>query len=79
MACDDHALAQVGEALRTKSAESADKASFINDLCREWDPNRDGNISKMEFRTNIRALLADSTLETNKIDNLFNSLDTDHR
>ena len=24
---------------------------------RDWDPNRDGSISKMEWRTNIKTLL----------------------
>ena len=69
----------VGEALRRKTAEYTGKASMIHDLVRDWDPNRDGHISKMEFRTNIRSLLSDSSVETSKIDELFSSLDGDRR
>ena len=35
---------QVGAALKEKYDLAADKASFISNLVREWDPNRDGNI-----------------------------------
>ena len=70
--------AQVGQALKAKLATCANKATFLQDLMREWDPNRDGAISKMEFRTNVRNLLGpgSASLEAGAIDALFASLDT---
>ena len=42
---------RVGEMLAEKSAKYADKpAAFLADLMRDWDPNRDGSITKMEVR-----------------------------
>jgi Ca2+-binding EF-hand superfamily protein len=43
---------------------------------REWDPNGDGKISKMEFRQDIRKLLGMET-DVREIDALFESLDAD--
>ena len=43
--------ARVGEALFVNCISSDDKAKAIHNLMREWDSNRDGNISRMEFRT----------------------------
>lgn len=71
--------AQVGEAFRQRLKNHSDpRTSFIDTLIREWDPNRDGQISRMEFRTNIRTLLGDSNIDTGEIDKLFASLDLDN-
>jgi len=65
--------------LAEKSAKYADKpAAFLADLMRDWDPNRDGSITKMEFRHNIKKLLPnDKRLDTKEIDTLFDALDED--
>lgn len=47
----------------------------ISDLMREWDPNADGEISRMEFRQNLRKLLDEPV--ASEIDALFISLDID--
>ena len=51
---------QLGSALiaRKGSSSSATGKAFIEELLREWDPNRDGVISRMEFRNNVKALLS---------------------
>ena len=42
------------------------------------DPNRDGTVSKMEFRSNVRSLLGDTVkVDVKGIDALFESLDVD--
>lgn len=50
--------------------------SFIEHLMREWDPNRDGFISKMEFRQDIRSLV--SNAQVKDVDDLFERIDVDH-
>ena len=43
---------QLGDVIGAKSA--ADKTGNLADnLMREWDPNRDGTITKMEFGGNV--------------------------
>ena len=39
--------ASVGAALKAKRVAFKDEATFLAALVREWDPNRDGNVSKM--------------------------------
>ena len=41
-----------------------------------WDPNRDGTITKMEFRGNIRKLVPDK-VDVKDIDKLFDRFDAD--
>ena len=66
---------QLGDMVGAKSA--ADKTgNFVDNLMREWDPNRDGTITKMEFRGNVRKMLPKA--DTKEIDDLFNQLDDDH-
>lgn len=50
----------VGAALEGRFVErkSTDRPGFYDLLIKEWDPNRDGFVSKMEFRTNVRASVA---------------------
>ena len=40
----------LGEALELRGSKSADKTRFATEIMMEWDPNRDGEISKMEVR-----------------------------
>ena len=48
-ACEDTSISlQLAEALRGKDALPVDE------LMRVWDPNKDGSISKLEFRVNVR-------------------------
>ena len=42
-------MVKVGEKLAERSAQNPDKEKFVIELMREWDPNRDGTITKMEF------------------------------
>jgi len=51
--------------------------SFIADIAREWDTSRDGSVSKMEFRQNIRKLLEDKNADAKEMDRLFDQLDAD--
>ena len=65
---------QLGDVIGAKSA--ADKTgNFVDNLMREWDPNRDGTITKMEFRGNVRKMLPKA--DTKEIDALFEQLDDD--
>jgi len=68
---------QVGEALQARAAKAKDEFTFVSDLAREWDPNRDGAISKMEFRAAVRKLLDGRQLDVKEIDSLFNDIDLD--
>ena len=70
-------MVKVGEKLAERSAQNADKEKFIVDLMREWDPNRDGTITKMEFRQNLRAMLPDDKPDVKECDKLFDMLDAD--
>ena len=66
----------VGEALLAKSSQDIDKTKFITELMKQWDPNRDGTITKMEFRGNIRKLVPDK-VDVKDIDKLFDRFDAD--
>ena len=68
--------AQLGELLHAQSAQAKDKSKFIADLMRDWDPNRDGTITKMEFRANVRKLVPEK-VDVKEVDNLFETLDVD--
>jgi len=68
---------QVGQALQARAAKAKDEFTFVSDLAREWDPNRDGAISKMEFRAAVRKLLDGRQLDVKEIDRLFNDIDSD--
>ena len=39
----------MGEQLKARSAATGNKNKFLMDLVREWDPNRDGTISKVRL------------------------------
>jgi Ca2+-binding EF-hand superfamily protein len=76
--------ALVGEALRKKMNKedlgrkgtmAHDRSKFVADLVLEWDPNRDGTVSKMEFRSNVRKLVSGAS--TAESDALFAQLDAD--
>jgi len=78
-----HGLAaEVGKSLLSRGADAVDEKTFISvtisDLARDWDPNRDGTISKMEFRQDIRKLLEGRQINTKDIDELFETIDLDH-
>lgn len=56
-ACEDTSISlQLSEALRGKDALPVDE------LMRVWDPNKDGSISKLEFRVNVRERWAKQAL-----------------
>ena len=61
---------KVGQTLEAKRIR-------VDDMMREWDPNSDGKITKMEFRQNIRKLLSEKPPPAVQIDELFKSLDSD--
>ena len=42
-----------------QAKEGTDQHTFLHNLLKKWDPNRDGLISKMEFRFNLRSLLGE--------------------
>lgn len=69
----------VGRALdeRGLGKGAASDRATLQKLMAEWDPNRDGSISRMEFRHNVRSLLRDPKLDSRKCDALFESLDRD--
>lgn len=69
--------ASVGAALKEKSSKFKDTATFLTATMKEWDPNRDGSISKMEFRQNVRNLVAKADVKES--DSLFESLDTEKK
>lgn len=52
-----------------------DRKIKLEDLMKEWDRNRDGDISKQEFRLHVKKLGLDTN--TAKIDALYDSLDLD--
>ena len=60
---------------RAAADTTNDHDRFVDNLVREWDPNRDGSISLMEFRANLKKLLPKSDVKD--IDALFESLDLD--
>jgi Ca2+-binding EF-hand superfamily protein len=70
---------QLGAALKRMSEQSAaDKATFVANIVRDWDPNRDGYVSRMEFRSNVRSLLgSDAPFDAREVDALFEQLDSD--
>uniref|UniRef100_A0A7S2HYG4 EF-hand domain-containing protein n=1 Tax=Haptolina brevifila TaxID=156173 RepID=A0A7S2HYG4_9EUKA len=68
---------QVAQALLERGMNTQAKAAFIADLVRDFDPNRDGHISRMEFRTSVRKLLNNSSSDASLIDELFYELDKD--
>ena len=49
----------------------------VADLLREWDPNGDGKISKMEMRQSVKKTLGEKA-DAREIDALFTSLDDDN-
>ena len=63
---------KLGEALHAMVT----KGKKIADLVRSWDPNGDGDISKMEFRQNVRKMLG-SKVEVKEVDKMFDELDAD--
>ena len=76
--------AYMGTTLRNLSAQAVNQATFLSELQRQWDPNRDGLISKMEFRSDVRSLLKSNgprelerEFDTQEIDRLFEELDLD--
>ena len=57
------------------------KHDFVADIIRDWDSNRDGLVSKMEFRVHVRKLLGRDSVgnaKTGDVDTLFDTLDLDH-
>ena len=65
---------ELGTLLQQKASEDK-TGKFMENLMLQWDPNRDGNISKMEFRSNVKKLLPKA--DTKEIDALFEQLDDD--
>ena len=59
---------RLGEALQAQGIK-------LSELMRNWDPNGDGEITKMEFRQNVRKLL--DKPDVKDIDSLFDTIDQD--
>ena len=56
-----------------------EKGIKLEKLMLEWDRNNDNQISKLEFRVNVRKIgLSETTATTQQIDSLFDSLDLDN-
>ena len=69
---------RLGEALLAQAASDT-SGKWVDDLVRDWDPNRDGVVSKMEFRQNVHRMLpTEHDLVGKEIDALFDKLDLDH-
>ena len=66
----DTVEAQLGRLLHQKKIK-------LEDLMLEWDRNKDGDISKQEFRLHTKKLGLDQTHSTADIDSLYDSLDLD--
>ena len=64
----DTVEAQLGRLLNERKIK-------LEDLMKEWDRNRDGDISKQEFRLHVKKLGLDA--DTGQIDALYDSLDLD--
>ena len=62
--------ARLGQALAEKSVN-------VRDILREWDPNGDGSISRMEFRVDVRKMLGNN-VDAQETDALFRELDSDN-
>jgi Ca2+-binding EF-hand superfamily protein len=85
---------QMGFALQALMSVAPSKESFMEGLLRDWDINRDGQLSKMEWRNSVKKLLnpeanaswkedtnrdkSDSAIDVRQIDQMFTLLDTDH-
>ena len=55
----------------------AEKSLNVKDILREWDPNGDGTISRMEFRVDVRKMLGNN-VDVQEADALFKELDSDN-
>ena len=55
----------------------AERKMSVADLLRAWDPNGDGQVSKMELRVDARNLLGQN-VDIKEVDALFEELDSDH-
>jgi hypothetical protein len=84
MVAEEEARAQAEEAVRFGTIESqlgqllTKKNVNPTLLMAEWDRNRDGDISKTEFRVNVRQLgLTEAEASGQQIDALYDSLDND--
>ena len=59
---------KLGEALQAQGIK-------LSELIRSWDPNGDGDVSKMEFRQNVRKLI--NKPDVKEVDALFDTMDED--
>ena len=66
----------LGESLLEASSKHSDQEAWLAEMMRQWDPNRDGTITKMEFRQNVRKLV--DKQDVKEVDKLFDKLDKDH-
>lgn len=64
---------ELGAALMKQSENYSDRAAHVAAIQRDWDPNRDGNIVKMEFRTSVRKLVP--AADAKDCDDVFEVLD----
>ena len=61
---------RVGELLASKKTK-------LSELMKDWDVNADGNVSKQEFRLNIRKMFEKEKADAREIDLLFAAIDED--
>ena len=66
-------------ALRLAEALKSKESLSVDELMREWDPNRDGSITRLEFRVNVRKLVDKGgySCQMAELYALFNELDVD--
>ena len=79
---EDRALRIEGVKAKTLSTDLGqwllESGTSVDKLGHEWDRNGDGDITKAEFRVNMRKLPIAAKIDVAEIDALFDSLDTDH-
>lgn len=74
---EEAASSQEGKKIAARLGNAlAETKLSVKDVLREWDPNGDGSISKMEFRVDVRKMLGND-VDVREVDSLFEELDSD--
>ena len=70
---------RIGEALQERNLKDP-SGKWQVDLARDWDLNRDGSITKMEFRQDVRNTVsnAEGEITVQMMDGLFEEMDLNH-
>lgn len=74
---EEQSSTQAGKKIAARLGQVlAEKSLNVKDVLREWDPNGDGSISRMEFRVDVRKMLGND-VDVKEADALFAELDSD--